>query len=77
MENKANVVNPTFYMVWCENGDSPKMKHTTISMAYGAAKSLANRNPGKVFHVMKSKGVAYKDVIGEDVLKVMQAKPRE
>lgn len=54
---KTPPVEETFYMVFCESGETPpKVRHATHKAAYYAAQVMAQYNPGAIFHIMKKKG---------------------
>lgn len=42
-----------FYMVWCEIGNPPTVKHETHDKACREAERLATFNPGRTFHVLE------------------------
>lgn len=43
-----------FWMVWCEDGGSPRVKHCNKQLAVAEAERLAKLNPGQVFFVLKA-----------------------
>lgn len=45
-------MNPPFFLVWCEDGGEPRIKHASITRAENEAQRLAEENPGKKFVVM-------------------------
>ena len=46
------MTNVPFWLVWCENGGEPRVKHKTLYQAETEAERLARANPGKSFCVM-------------------------
>lgn len=44
--------NPPFWLVWCEDGGAPTVKHKDFALARAEAQRLARNNPGKHFVVM-------------------------
>ena len=42
----------TFWMVWNEGGNTPRMKHYNEQAARNEAERLARLNPGQIFHVL-------------------------
>lgn len=44
--------SPPFYLVWCEDGSAPRVKHVTVTRAEGEADRLAREHPGKSFVVL-------------------------
>ncbi len=42
-----------FYLVWCESGSVPTVKHLNHTAACGEAERLAKKEPGQTFHVME------------------------
>lgn len=47
-----------FWVVWCETGANPKVQQMTKDDAETEAKRLAQKYPGKKFHVLESIGTA-------------------
>ncbi len=45
-----------FYIVWREDGGTPRMKHSTLESAKKEAERLANLNEGMELHVLKLVG---------------------
>lgn len=43
-----------FWMVWCEDGGSPRVRHCNKQLAVAEAERLAKLNPGQVFFVLKA-----------------------
>lgn len=43
-----------FWMVWCEDGGSLRVKHYNKQLAVAEAERLAKLNPGQVFFVLKA-----------------------
>ena len=41
-----------FFLVWCEGGGAPTMRHSDYATASREAKRLARGNPGQRFTVM-------------------------
>ncbi len=41
-----------YFVVWCEGGGSPTVKHTSYATATNEAKRLARANPGQRFAVL-------------------------
>lgn len=52
-----------FWLVWCENGDSPIYKHTTEKSAEKEAERLACKFTGTAFVVLEAKASCKKTVI--------------
>ncbi|MVB00101.1 hypothetical protein GN330_22910 [Nitratireductor sp. CAU 1489] len=50
-----------FWMVWHENGGSPRVKHWNKQNAMEEAERLAKANPGKTFLILKATGGAIAD----------------
>ena len=42
-----------FYLVWCESGNVPTVKHPNHTAACDEAERLARNVPGKTFHVLE------------------------
>jgi hypothetical protein len=47
-----------FWVVWNPAGHTPLIRHTSEKVAKTEALRLASANPGKQFHVLKSRGYA-------------------
>lgn len=47
-----------FWVVWCDCGGPPTVKHDSFESAKAEASRLAQRNEGKTFHVLEAKGAA-------------------
>lgn len=47
-----------FWIVWCDGGGVPTVKHQTIHSARIEAERLARTNPGQRFHVLLALGHA-------------------
>lgn len=43
---------PTYFVVWCEGGGSPTVRHADFSTAKMEAKRLANQHSGRRFTVL-------------------------
>lgn len=43
---------PPFWLVWCEDGGPPTVKHVTYARAKAEAQRLARAHPGEHFVVM-------------------------
>jgi hypothetical protein len=48
----------TFWLVWCDGGGTPTVKHATRIEAKAEAERLARRNEGRTFHVLEVIGSA-------------------
>ena len=47
--------NPaTFWLVWCESGGAPTVKHDSYEIAKGEAERLARANRGRRFTVLQA-----------------------
>ena len=56
-----------FWIVWCDNGGVPTVKHPTVQSARAEAERLARTNAGRHFHVLQVIGSAvYAQVNWED-----------
>lgn len=54
---------PPFWLVWCEDGGAPTVKHEDFARARSEAQRLARLNPGKHFVVMAAAiGFAKRDL---------------
>ncbi len=49
-------VNQPFWVVWCDCGGVPTVKHITVEAARAEAERLARTNPGHRFHVLAALG---------------------
>jgi hypothetical protein len=47
-----------FWLVWCENGGAPTVKHPSLDSAKREAERLAKANEGRTFHVLEVVGAA-------------------
>ena len=45
-----------FWLVWCNDGAAPRVKHHNVESANSEAKRLARANPGRQFVVLESLG---------------------
>jgi len=43
---------PPYWLVWCEDGDAPRVKHPSVDAASREAERLARAYPGKSFCVL-------------------------
>ena len=55
MDNDFEPQQP-FWLVWCDNGGVPTVKHATEYSARKEAERLASANPGQRFHVLSAIG---------------------
>lgn len=60
-----NDYEPQFWCVWCEDGGSPTVKHSTYAAAKAEAKRLARSHPGKRFVVLAAASAFVKDDVRE------------
>lgn len=54
METPDEMTRLKFWMVWCEDGGSPRVRHCNKQIAVAEAERLAKLNPGQVFFVLKA-----------------------
>lgn len=50
------MMEPPFWLVWCEDGGEPRVKHDHRGSAEGEARRLAAAHPGKRFCVLPCLG---------------------
>lgn len=55
--------NPQLFLVWRENGPSPRYKHSSFESAKSEASRLALANPGTRFYVLAAVGNAIKNEV--------------
>lgn len=46
----------SFFVVWCEDGGTPTVKHPDLHIAQTEARRLAKMNPSRRFWVMEALG---------------------
>lgn len=49
-----------YWVVWCPSERPPSFRHDNYESAYDESIRLADLNPGKEFHVLELRGVAYR-----------------
>ena len=55
MIDEERPMNNTFYMVWCEGNQAPRIAHPDYSTARAEAVRLAKANPEKAFTILEAK----------------------